>query len=160
MDWRRGCGRHPASVRAGTAFSPAPVHLLARRFGRHCNANLIEIRIIPKCIRLWLQRLLRPLLAISAQVAGGCPMDGGGRGKSGERSCYFPVINRTRCVDDVRAAGKLGPRPVTFLAAAMLSRIWSRAPRCGQQSPAAPIAWRSRSGMLSPLMNLRVGGHP
>ena len=47
-------------------------------------------------------------------------MIGGGRGKSGERSCYFPVINRTRCVDDVRAAGKLGPRPVTFLAATML----------------------------------------
>ena len=52
----------------GTAVSPAPrPSALARRFGRHGNANLVEIRIIPTCIRLWLQRLSRPLLATSAR---------------------------------------------------------------------------------------------
>ena len=43
------------------------IALLGADSCRHCNANLVEIRIIPKCIRLWLQRLSRPSLATSAR---------------------------------------------------------------------------------------------
>ena len=69
-------GPGPAVHRLAIArAAPHPGHVrpylsayrtLARRFGRHGNANLVEIRIIPTCIRLWLQRLSRPRLATSA----------------------------------------------------------------------------------------------
>ena len=104
-----------------------PSIALARRFGRHGNANLVEIRIIPTCIRLWLQRLSRPRLATSA-CRGRWPNDRGGRGKSGEGSCYFPVINRPRCVEDLQAGRNLGRGPRLFLAARNL-----------ESSPSVPI---------------------
>src|SRR4051812_27139336 len=92
------------------------------------------------------------------RVAGGCPMTGPERARYGEAHCYL-------LLSTMRVVGRTSGRLETWAADRQCRRhpqrraeIAAQPLDVGKHSPAAPIAWRSRAGMLSPKGSLRAGG--